>query len=342
MNLGGFGSGRVRVAVAALLLLAVVGGAYLAFADQEPEPVEISNAEELQQIREDLDGHYVLVEDIDMSGIDNFDPIGYTETPEGATTAGDVVRRPFNGDFDGNGHTISNLTINRPDEVGVGLFHAVGSEGLIKNVTLKDVNVTGGSGTGGLAGMHWGTVTETRVTGKVSGGRLYVGGIVGYNEDPSSPPGDCRIRESYAKVDTKGNGHVGGITGLIGRGSVVSKSYAMGNVSGRKNVGGLVGTNLLGKTIESYATGRVYGDEDVGGLVGTSRGDVMNSYWDINSTRQNESAGGTALTTSEMTGSAARENMEGFNFEEIWEITEGDYPCLAWQAETDDKMEAEE
>jgi len=333
MNLESMRSNEVRMAVAALLLLAVVGGAYLVFAEQDT--VEISNAEELQQIREDLDGHYVLVDDIDMSGIDNFDPIGYTETPEGAITASDVVRRPFSGEFDGNGHTISSLMINRPDEIGVGLFHAVGSEGSIRNVTLKDVNVTGGSGTGGLAGMHWGTVTETRVTGKVSGGRWYVGGIVGYNDNPSSQPGG-KIRESYAKVDTKGNSNVGGVTGLIGRGSVVSKSYAVGNVSGRKNVGGLVGKNLLGKTIESYAAGRVDGDEDVGGLIGMNSGDVMNSYWDINSTGQSESAGGTGLTTSEMTGSAARENMEGFDFEETWRTTEDDYPRLAWQTEEDE------
>jgi len=334
MNLERLGRGnKLSAAVGVLVVLAVVGGAYLVFAEQEP--VEISNAQELQQVREDLDGRYVLMDDIDMSGIDNFDPIGYTETPEGAITDSDALRHPFTGEFDGNGHTISNLTINRPDAVGVGLFHAVGSEGSVKNVILKDVNVTGGSGTGGLAGMQWGTVTESRVTGKVSGGQLYVGGIVGYIEDRSSQAGDGKIRESHAEVDIKGNSHVGGITGSIGRDSVVSNSYATGNVSGRRNVGGLVGTNLLGKAIESYAVGRVDGVEDVGGLVGMNRGGVMDSYWDINSTGQDDSAGGTGLKTSEMTGSAARENMEGFGFGGTWRTTEGDYPRLTWQDEMD-------
>jgi hypothetical protein len=73
-----------------------------------------------------------------------------------------------------------------------------------------------------------------------------------------------------------------------------------------------------------------------GGLViGSNGGDVTNSYWDINTTGQESSAGGTGLTTSEMTGSAARENMEGFHFGETWRTTE-EYPRLAWQAEEDE------
>ncbi len=51
-------------------------------------------------MQNDLSGHYILTSDIDMTGL-NFSPIGNNSTP-------------FSGIFDGNGHTISNLTINRP------------------------------------------------------------------------------------------------------------------------------------------------------------------------------------------------------------------------------------
>jgi len=291
MNLERLGrDNKVRVAVGVLVLLTVVGGAYLTLVEQEP--VEISNAEELQQIRNDLDGHYVLVDDVDLSHVDNFEPIG----------------GQFTGTFDGNGHTISGLTIDRPKEDSVGLFRLVGNkpqQGTVKNVSLEDAEVTGNSTVGAFAGSNRGRILRSYVTGKIRGNRN-VGGIVGLN-----------------------------------LGGVVRSSYATGNVSGNNGVGGLAGTNV-GSVKESYAISNVTGDEHLGGLIGkektsyTHGGNVRDSYWDINSTGQEISADGTPLTTSEMIGSAARENMEGFDFEEAWRTTEDDYPRLAWQADESD------
>jgi len=80
----------------------------------------------------------------------------------------------------------------------------------------------------------------------------------------------------------------------------------------------------------------VTGNASVGGLVGRNRaGTVTDSYWDINATGQKISAGGKGLTTEEMTGSTARENMEGFDFGETWRPTE-EYPRLTWQADESD------
>jgi len=290
MNLESMRSNKVRVAVGVLVLLAVVGGAYLVFADQESEPVEISNAEELQEIRDDLDGHYLLVDDIDLSHIDNFEPIGGR----------------FTGTFDGNGHTISGPTIDRPEEDHVGLFRLVADrpqQGIIKNVGLEDADVTGNSTVGALAGSNRGLIRGSYVTGKANGNEE-IGGIVGLNF-----------------------------------GGIVRGSYVRGNVSGNSVVGGLAGTNV-GSVEESYSTSGVIGNEFTGGLVGKNRtsytpvlnpGNVTDSYWDINSTEQERSAGGTSLMTSKMTGSSARENMEGFDFEGTWRTTEDDYPRLAWQ-----------
>jgi len=338
-------SSKARLVVGVLLLLAGAGGAYLAFSDQESEPVEISNAEELREIRDDLDGHYVLVEDIDLSHIDNFEPIGNSQDP-------------FTGTFDGSGHTISNLTIDRPDEDSVGLFRYVGRDGTVENVGLTDVDVRGNTVVGSLVGSNMrghnvlGSVRGSYVTGSVSGdGR--VGGLVGFNSGI--------VEASYAMSSVKGNQEVGGLVGLNGgyieeayvvsnvtgdevvgglagsNGGFINESYSMGNLTGNGVVGGLVGANG-GVVKTSYTTSNVIGDEKAGGLVGSHDSFGVrpeSSYWDINSTGQEISAGGTGLTTDEMTGSAARENMDGFDFDETWGTMEDDYPRLAWQSETD-------
>jgi len=372
MNIKNLRRNKVRVAVGVLILLAVMGGAYLLLST----PTEISNAEELQQVREDLDGHYVLVDDINLSHIDNFEPIG-----------------GFMGTFDGNGHTISGLTIDRPEMDSVGLFRTVNEDteyfglvdnnGVIEDISLHNVNITGGENVGGLVGINRGNVNISYTEGDVSGSRR-VGGLVGANWNEVS--GSC------AEVSVTGDELVGGLVGINdGFSPTVAKSYATGDVAGgdpwttgslaganadeiRSSYavgdvvgggGGLVGTNV-GNVHSSYATGNVTGDggslvvsndgeikesyatgrvtsKNLGGLVKESDGDVTNSYWDTNSTGQKSSAIGTQLTTSEMTGSAAREKMEGFDFGGTWRITEDDYPRLAWQDELkNSETEAEE
>ena len=81
--------------------------------------------------------------DLDLSGI-NWDPIG---------TGGAGDNKYFKGVFDGNGHTIKNLTINRPDEDTVGLFGSISSGAEIKNLGLTDVDVIGNDYVGGLVGF---------------------------------------------------------------------------------------------------------------------------------------------------------------------------------------------
>jgi len=94
------------------------------------EATEISNVQELQNMEEDLDGDYVLVGDINASGVD-FEPISKEDnvnTSKALTSDTDRFElgveagEYFTGSFDGNGHTISNLQIDRPNESSVGLF----------------------------------------------------------------------------------------------------------------------------------------------------------------------------------------------------------------------------
>jgi Secretion system C-terminal sorting domain/SprB repeat/Ig-like domain CHU_C associated len=84
----------------------------------------------------------------------------------------------FQGKYNGNGFTIENLKINRPNQNNVGLFgYTVAS--LIRKLGLKNVNITGESYVGGIAGIYLeGTLNECYATGSVSGVN-YVGGIFG-------------------------------------------------------------------------------------------------------------------------------------------------------------------
>ena len=76
----------------------------------------------------------------------------------------------FNATFDGNGHTISNLFIDRQDEDSVGLFAVLTGPGEVGQVGLVDANVTGNSGVGGLVGNNRGSIKDSHAMGKVSGG----------------------------------------------------------------------------------------------------------------------------------------------------------------------------
>ena len=155
-------------------------------------------------------------------------------------------RSGLNAEFEGNGHTISNLYIHRQGTDSVGLFARVGGSGIILNAGVVNAEMEGSSYAGILAGSNSGTITASYATGSVSG-RRYVGGLVGNNSS----------------------------------GGAITASYATGSVSGRDNfVGGLVGLNG-GAITASYATGSVSGGSSVGGLVGynSSGGAITASYW---------------------------------------------------------------
>ena len=175
----------------------------------------------------------------------------------------------FIGDFHGNGHTISNLFIDRPMEDGVGLF-GFAWNGTILEVGLERVNVTGRDWVGGLAGYAFQFVRFNRsyATGRVSGNER-VGGLVG--------GGAPRVSHCYATVRVSGTGAaIGGLVGFAGR---VHFSYATGLVSGKDGVGGLAGFAFYAVE-SSYSTGRVSGQGSdgsrshcgpfggVGGLIG--------------------------------------------------------------------------
>src|SRR5262245_7671534 len=159
-------------------------------------PTVIYTIKDLQAIQNNLSGYYVLGANIDASGF-NFTPIGSASTP-------------FTGTLDGQGHTISNLTINS-SAYEVGLFGDIGTTGVVQNLGLINLSVTvSGDPThieqpiGGVAGSNAGTIARSYTTGTITGdrgsslgGNIDVGGLVGINFTGT-------VTQSYSTVTVTG------------------------------------------------------------------------------------------------------------------------------------------
>ena len=187
------------------------------------DPWKIATAEQLDRIRDDLTGHYILISDIDLSGYENWMPIGTFQPRSDAPEDAEVPHPDyaFTGTFDGAGHTISNLTISCEAPMGAGLFGcASGTESnaaSIGHFTLKDVNVSGIYLVGGAVGLQFMNcpVSEIHLEGdnKLTG-MQGIGGIVGTGFDLIS---DCS-----ATADVIVSGDDGACAGLIAGGTTMS------------------------------------------------------------------------------------------------------------------------
>ena len=212
--------------------------------------IEISTAEQLDALRDNLPGNYRLASDIDLSGIE-WMPVG--------TTA-----MPFGGVFDGNGYEIKNLGIVLSESDYVGLFGV--NRGTIRKVKLTGVKITGRDYTGGLAGRSDGTIIDCSVSGDVAG-RNRVGVLAGHTGG--------RIADSGAAGTVTGTEYVGGLVGYMS-GGMVERSSASVNVSASLSVGGLAGyMSSDSRIIDSGATGTVAGKTDTGGFVGGMSGGMI-------------------------------------------------------------------
>jgi len=239
--------------------------------------LEIRTWYDLNAIRNDLAGNYTLMNDLDSTTLGYEDlaspsanegkgwqPIG-TFLPWAETTF-----TGFMGTFNGQGYEIRDLFINRPDELGVGLFGEVGQEGVIKDVGVVNAIVTGNAFVGLFAVVdEEGRIEDIGVVNATVTGEVFVGGLVGDNSGT--------VSNSYSTASVTGNDYVGGLAGESWGFGAVRKSYSTGSVTGNSSVGGLVGLNY-GIVSDSYSTSSVTGNSSVGGLVGENdRSTVTNS-----------------------------------------------------------------
>ncbi len=252
------------------------------------DPFTIKNATHLDNIRLFKNHSFVVYNDINMSAENveewkdgkGFEPIGNETTP-------------FNGNFDGGGYVISNLHSDY-DEEHVGLFGYV-QDSDIRNLGLKQSNITGGNYTGSLIGYANNTSiskTFTYSTKKVEGNQ-YAGGLIGFFSNGT-------IKNAYARVNTTGTTY-----------------------------GGLIGESIDSTINLTYATGDVTGG---GGLIDIqTNSDIKNSYFDNQTSGTTISDGGTGKNTDDMTSQSFWDTTN-FSFPDIWFLDENqndNYPILS-------------
>ena len=298
------------------------------------DPYQITSWAQLQEMKINLDSYFILMNnlDSDSTGYDTYASSsangGAGWLPIGNTTS------EFEGNFNGQGNTISDLYINRPGAPYLtgGLFGEINELSEIKNIGLIDINFT----------VYW-------------GGGL-VGAIFSY---PASTP---IINNSYTTGtiigSVTGEGSLGGLVGYMDGGQIINSWSSVdilidSDQDDSAGNGGLVGgMDFIGDEaiFNCYSYGYIessaYPSPDIGGLVGFGdSGSIVNSYWDINISNQTTSAGGTGKTTIQMNNISTFNDTStvGLNttwdivlienwISEIWFINDGnDYPRLFFE-----------
>ena len=198
--------------------------------------------------------------------------------------------QPFTGRFDGQGHTISHVTVNAPEGENVGFFNAI-KGATIRDLKLVDVEITGKTNVGGLVGSARVQLDSSdlsknvanliggcSVSGTVTGTKN-VGGLVGLNEGKTDPQTLFSIASAVDKcatsVTVNGKEKTGGLVGK--NGGTITKSSSGGTVKGDTTTGGLAGDSS-GDIYDSHTSCTVAGSSHTGGFVGFSDGAVKNCY----------------------------------------------------------------
>lgn len=254
----------------------------------EAGAVEIATAEDLDRMRDNLSGSYVLVNDIDLSDYGDWSPIGFT------TGSG------FRGTLDGQGHKITGLNVSSiftsatllPPNYAVGLF-GVCEGATIKNLTLENVNVSvttkSGYGysssiagsknsvfAGALAGFLTGNcqIYNCYTSGTVQAyayeegySDALAGGIAGYMDGSAlrCSSSSCAVNALNDNAVQAQNAVAGGLFGAVGNDGSLDRSSNSGTVKaqagnyGNAYAGGLVGYNqtTTARISDSYNEGAI-------------------------------------------------------------------------------------
>ena len=199
-----------------------------------------------------------LTSDLDLGG--KFDSEGNALDGNISWTPIGTDSNPFSGTFDGNGHIISNMYVNRPSSDGNGLFGSA-TNGLIKNLGIINSYVIGSFGQAGLVGKY-GTVRNA-YSGATIKGTSGSAGICGY---------ECYVYNSYNYGNII-NGNDDLASGIMGgcntENRKIINSYNYGSVTSKAaSVGGIVGWNC--DVYNSYNLGTIHSDNQrwTGGILG--------------------------------------------------------------------------
>jgi len=238
------------------------------------EPYQITTIEQLDAIRDTLDGSFILMNDLDFLNDASYEhPENKNDYIQGSGWLPIITSKEeaFTGTFNGQDHIISNLFVNRTTHCS--LFGII-ETAEVTNLDLINVDIKGRGALGCIASHSKSSIiTHCQVEGTINGKSYNVGGLVGTNNGT--------IANCQASVDVIGNYYVGGLVGF-NEGNITDSS-ATGEVKGYDfskeivNIGGLVGGNS-GSIKDSYATGKVTGNRCVGGLTGCNWESISQCY----------------------------------------------------------------
>ncbi len=225
------------------------------------------------------DKHLQLTADLDLSGL-IMPQIGYD------------AYNAFRGNFNGGGHTISNLELSMPYSSNVGLFGFIGVEGRVMELGLKSSTISGYDIVGGLCGYNEGSIEQCYASGEITAFSDYAGGICGWS------------------------------TGSI------SQCYTTGIVRSAGLAGGLCRINS-GTVNQCYSACLIMGDEERMASQLSDSGTYKDCIWDIDVSGQAECFWGIGLTTAQMQ-SMDYYSANGWS-STIWTKPLNSYPRLAWE-----------
>lgn len=209
----------------------------------ESNPYQIRTAEQLDAVRNDMDAHYILMEDIDLSTIDNWRPIGgISGNPHDPSFSAINDSYPFTGTFDGNGHIISNIKISAssPWDTSYENNLYIGFFGYTENATIKRLGIDNAS-------------YAVQTTKYQCHSQTDIGGIVGvpsnttidqcfFNGSISTvhiDKADCHIQSTHRIGGIAGNVNASQITNCYSDGEYLSQN---GDDDANVGIGGIVGT----------------------------------------------------------------------------------------------------
>ena len=255
--------------------------------DATPDHILVSTATELGYVGRGtanpdpykgwtLDANYKLTANIDMSGVPNFTPISPWISD---------LHPHFTGVFDGNGKTISNLTVSGVPDAG--LFGYVGPGCVIKNIKLTNVDITTNYNAGGV-GSGRGTFSNCVVIGGIvksigneASNSGAVGGVFGWNDEGIVQNCYASALEviNYAGASSSSTG---GVVGSSGSNSTIKNCYASESVQviNGGNAGGVVGINWSSGTVQNCVAllNVTFTGTNRGRVVGVNSANLSNNY----------------------------------------------------------------
>lgn len=243
-------------------------------------PYIIKTVEHLSNVRKytgekNADVHFAMDNDIDLSAISNWEPIGFL----GTNYYDDTL--VFFGKFDGRGHVVRNMTV-KPDanEIvekrrNLGLFGYTKAGSVIENLGVENGYIEIRTFNGGLlCGSNGGRVENCWATGKIKCAATQVGGLIGNHStlDRISP---AIVKNCYTIVEIESthtsaaNGNIGGIAGRSVA-ATISNCYTLCyfNANYTYEIGGICGLMARGRVEKCYTYGYAKGLARVGGILG--------------------------------------------------------------------------